>query len=195
VTPPAPAPPIPPSPEATVAAPKRAAVQAPPAPPASRSISPPPPSPPAPALRPSAPPRPIAPPVLPDVSVPEPERSPAGRSPVAAVVVALLVVVGLVVAYLMRGDGGGAVAPGTVRVDVQPWATVEIIDLASNAPVALPVRETPCRVTLPPGKYEVRLRHQRFGELKAPLSVEAGKMHDVKGVLPGFKPEQVIDKL
>lgn len=124
----------------------------------------------------------------------EPETA-ARRSPAVGIVLGVGFAILAVLGFVFLRGGTPPAPPGLVALDVRPWATFEVVDLASNTPVALPVRETPCRISLPPGKYEVRFRNDRFGQHTEAISVESGKLQTIDKSLPSFNLAPVLEKL
>jgi len=87
-----------------------------------------------------------------------------------------------------------AVTPGWLAIDAQPWAeVVSIREVSSGRSVALPAEAgrpaptTPVVIDVPPGRYEVVLRHPAYQELTVrDLAVSPGQATRVNPTMPGF---------
>jgi hypothetical protein len=86
---------------------------------------------------------------------------------------------------------------GYLAVDAHPWAEVAAVrEAASGRAVGLPPEPgrpaptTPIVLDLPPGRYEVVLRHPRFQEVTVrDLAVASGQWTRVNQTMPGYRPK------
>jgi hypothetical protein len=71
------------------------------------------------------------------------------------------------------------VAPGTVKVSTSPWARVRVVGHGGGC------AETPCSLSLPPGRYSLRLENpHQPGATFVKVLVESGKTSYVQAALP-----------
>jgi len=149
----------------------------------------------------------------PDVAPrPEAERSittvaepvaPGGRGKYVGLGAATLLVFGI--AYWLFGTGRPGVdtnkpvagAPGSVVLDVLPWANiVAITRKADGAAVTTACTVTPCVASLPAGEYRVKASNPNFPDpVEFDVAVEAGGVREVRQSIPGFKAEDEVSKI
>ncbi len=113
--------------------------------------------------------------------------------PIAAVV--LLLILGAWFAKLQNRTGPAPVAAGegtpapeqsapasgTVSLDVVPWSRVEsIVRVNDGRAMELGPLETPCVITLPPGRYLVVVSHPDFGSRQFSIDVRSGELETVE---------------
>jgi serine/threonine protein kinase len=82
---------------------------------------------------------------------------------------------------------GGESAPGTLELNVEPWAEVVSITQLKGGKQVLPEkRYTPFSMNLPGGTYAVRAVHPQLGVFEFPVEIAAGKANRVHKRFPGF---------
>jgi len=82
-----------------------------------------------------------------------------------------------------------AVAPGFLAVDVQPWAEVtRVRDTASGTDAELPAdATTPVVLDLPPGTYDVTVKHPTLGETTLQgVTIASGETSQLNHTMKGF---------
>jgi hypothetical protein len=84
-------------------------------------------------------------------------------------------------------------AAGYLAIDAQPWAEVASIrDVTSGKMMTLPSESgggatTPIVIDLPPGRYDVLLKHPQYPEVTARgIAVTSGQWTRVNETMPGF---------
>ena len=94
------------------------------------------------------------------------------------------------------GTGGSstatpaAVATGTLVLDVQPWAKVEVTRVDDNQAVKLDVDVTPCRNSLAPGIYRVVATNPTQGSDTFEIAIDPGVEKRVYRKLSPFDAER-----
>ncbi|RPI27147.1 MAG: PEGA domain-containing protein [Acidobacteria bacterium] len=74
-----------------------------------------------------------------------------------------------------------AAAPGTVSLDILPWAKVDsIVNLKDGRELPFEELETPCTFSLPAGRYSVTVSHPEFGSRLLRLEVTSGRVTTVQ---------------
>ena len=111
----------------------------------------------------------------------------------AAVLVSVVVAVFLSRGKVDRQPGAGA-ATGLAAIDVSPWARIESVkNLDSGELVEPAIRETPCLLSLPAGKYQLTFAHPDFSPgFTLGLEVRAGETVVLQGSVPGFQHEKFL---
>ncbi|MFB3905692.1 MAG: carboxypeptidase-like regulatory domain-containing protein [Acidobacteriota bacterium] len=72
--------------------------------------------------------------------------------------------------------GPGALAPGTVALNIVPWARVDVIySVYDGREIEPDGLVSPCTVYLPPGRYRFTVSHPDFGSADLPLIVRSGE--------------------
>lgn len=136
---------------------------------------------------------------------PFPSKTPArvtvapGKKPRLVWLAAGLAVVLLVLAVGMWWNGSLSWLGnrGSLILNVAPWARVDsIIRADSGEPISVEENlTTPCVVSLPPGRYRVRVSNPYFNEpLEFEVSVTAGEPSRVYKQLPDFDPEKELSE-
>jgi serine/threonine protein kinase len=78
--------------------------------------------------------------------------------------------------------------PGTLELQVEPWAYVEsILQIPGDKqllPKDFPDKRTPLNITLPAGTYSVRVAHPRLGGFEFPVEIAPGKRNRVVKTFP-----------
>ena len=83
--------------------------------------------------------------------------------------------------------------PGTVKLDVHPWARVaEVRNLRSQQPVNLTGLVTPVNFLLPAGDYMVVVENPAFGKMQVNLHVEPGGQSVIQKSFEAFDPSSVL---
>ena len=81
-------------------------------------------------------------------------------------------------------------SPGSLELQIEPWAEVEsIVQLPGGKqflPDNLPDKRTPLSIALPGGNYSVRVAHPRLGGFEFPVEIASGKPTRVVKAFPGF---------
>lgn len=123
--------------------------------------------------------------------------SPATRVMLIVVAALLILVATLVGTLALRGRrGSGAATTGFVSLDVRPWARVQEVVGADGARVDVGAPVTPCRLALPPGKYEITLANDVLpAQVKVAVEVRAGEAAMVSQVLPEFDVDKLVEAL
>jgi len=129
--------------------------------------------------------------------------APSGRGKYVSLGAATLVVFGI--SYWLFGTGRPGVdtnkpvagAPGSVVLDVLPWANiVAITRKADGAAVTTACTVTPCVASLPAGEYRVKASNPNFPDpVEFDVAVEAGGVREVRQSIPGFKAEDEVSKI
>ena len=94
--------------------------------------------------------------------------------------------------------GAGALDPvgvGIASIDVAPWAEIrEIRNVVTGALVEPEIRVTPCRLSLPAGRYEMRFVNPYFESSGVTLTVtiEADQTTDVRATLPDVDYDSLL---
>jgi len=85
---------------------------------------------------------------------------------------------------------------GTVMLTILPWANITAIQEDGGGNVALPeVLTTPCRMSLPPGRYAVTCAHPDYARpMVVKFVVQADSISDVVQSLPGYNVEQILSR-
>jgi hypothetical protein len=95
-----------------------------------------------------------------------------------------------VVGYYIPGASDSS--PGSLQLQVEPWAEVESIAQVPGGkqflPENLPDKRTPLSITLPGGTYTVRVAHPQLGGFEFPVEIAPGKANRVVKAFPGFLP-------
>ncbi|RPI27967.1 MAG: hypothetical protein EHM61_06680 [Acidobacteria bacterium] len=86
---------------------------------------------------------------------------------------------------IQRTDAGPNPAPspppGTVALNVVPWARVDAIYSVGDGRVIQPEGlVSPCTISLPPGDYRFGVSHPDFGSVELPVKVESGQTSKVE---------------
>ena len=83
-----------------------------------------------------------------------------------------------------------ASGPGSLELQVEPWAEVKsILQLPGGKqflPENLPDNRTPLSISLPGGTYSVRVAHPQFGGFEFAVEIVPGKSNRVVKTFPGF---------
>jgi len=75
----------------------------------------------------------------------------------------------------------GALAPGTVALNIVPWAKVDAIySVYDGHQIEPDGLVSPCTVSLPPGRYSFTVSHPDFGSLDLPVIVKSGEVTKVE---------------
>jgi tRNA A-37 threonylcarbamoyl transferase component Bud32 len=121
-----------------------------------------------------------------------PRRFPAVA--VAAAVVVGIAVIGLVLSRRSADRPPLAGGTGFAAIDISPWARIESVkNLATGELLQLAIRETPCLLDLPSGKYEVTFVHPDFAPaFTLALEVKEGETVELRGAVPGFQHEKFL---
>ena len=81
-------------------------------------------------------------------------------------------------------------SPGSLELQVEPWAEVEsIVQLPGGKqflPESLSDKRTPLSISLPGGTYSVRVAHPQLGGFEFPIEITPGKSNRVVKTFPGF---------
>jgi hypothetical protein len=87
--------------------------------------------------------------------------------------------------------------PGTVVLDIQPWAKIESISSkASGKPVTTDCAATPCVVVVAPGEYHVRASNPNFpGTIEFDVSVTSGTVREEHRTVPGFRADEEVSRI
>lgn len=80
-------------------------------------------------------------------------------------------------------------------IDAAPWATVRILDPASQLTAVPGEFTTPVLVNLQPGSYTLELRHPDYGLSNEAIEVRADGDNRFRFTLPGFDPEQALQSI
>jgi serine/threonine protein kinase len=81
--------------------------------------------------------------------------------------------------------------PGTVAVEILPWANVRsIVRKTDGANVAPPNLVTPDVLSLPPGDYRLTATHPRFEALDVDFTVTSGAYVELRRSLRGVKSDE-----
>ncbi len=89
-------------------------------------------------------------------------------------------------------------APAAVVLNIAPWAKIDsVTNKRDQTPVAVGDAVTPTVLMLAPGDYHVRASNPNFpSPLEFDVTVAAGgTRQDVHQTMPGFQPEQEIDRI
>ena len=83
---------------------------------------------------------------------------------------------------------------GFVSVDIAPWAKIDSLkNLADDELVNLDVEFTPCFLSLPEGKYEIRFSNPHFSQtLTREITVQAGEIVELREAIPGLNHEEIV---
>ncbi len=120
----------------------------------------------------------------------EPRRS--GKTLyVALAAVGLLV--GAYIGYLII-NSSAQVAGGSISINALPWAEVTKIESSDGQIVSIEEKLlTPCRVSLPAGRYNVHLSNPDYhSSLVVSVTVQEEQNAVVKETMPGFDYEQIL---
>ena len=112
--------------------------------------------------------------------------------PLAGGVLVVLLLLAAVTGW--PGDQGEPMA-GSLILNIVPWASVDSITRVDTAEVLLIEQDltTPCVVSMPPGKYRVRVSNPYFqGSLEFEVSIAANKTSVIHKTLPTFDVEQAL---
>ena len=108
---------------------------------------------------------------------------------------AVVLVAAVAVWFGLRGGGGGAVVnaqPVAIEVVVSPWARIDRLERLGDdgsTEISLTERNTPLRLSLPPGSYRMQLSNPELGlQDSLPFRVDAGPGQSLRHVLRGFDP-------
>ncbi len=75
----------------------------------------------------------------------------------------------------------GALAPGTVALNVVPWAKIDAIySVYDGHEIEPDGLVSPCTVSLPPGRYSFTVSHPDFGSIELPVIVKSGEVTKVE---------------
>ena len=124
----------------------------------------------------------------------------------AAVIVAAVLAGTLVIPMLRREPAtaptetsapGTAGTPGTIVLNIAPWATIDAITRKSDGQrVGEPNLVTPVVVALPAGEYHVKASNPAFSQaLEFDLSVAAGGVQEVRRAMPDLQPEEEVTRI
>jgi len=115
-------------------------------------------------------------------------------------VIFLTVVLAIVVVMVIRQarPEPGPVSDGVLLLDIRPAVDVlDVTNLETREAIALPEKETPLRLNLPPGRY--RLRYQQPSLQNDPVveevTVAAGQTYAIRKTLPEFDVDTVIQSI
>jgi len=109
---------------------------------------------------------------------------------VLAASILVVVVAAAVLGYLLYP----ATPTGTVMLTVLPWASITAIQDEGGANLRLPeAPTTPCRLSLPPGRYAVTCAHPKYGShMVVRFVVQADSVSEVVQSLPGYNVDDIL---
>lgn len=116
----------------------------------------------------------------------------AWLKPLAGGVLLVLLLLAAVTGW--PGNQGEPLA-GSLILNIVPWASVDSITRVDTVEAILIEQDltTPCVVSMPPGKYRVRVSNPYFqGSLEFEVSITAGKTSVIHKTLPTFDLEQAL---
>jgi hypothetical protein len=90
------------------------------------------------------------------------------------------------------------VQSGTVVINVVPWATIETLRASDGTEFANRNGGivTPVMLSLPAGQYTLRARNPYFVQpLETSFEVSTGQSQQVRLIIPGFRPEDEVEKV
>jgi hypothetical protein len=90
---------------------------------------------------------------------------------------------------------------GYVSLNILPWAEVTEVtneqgEAVSGLGNAGEKMITPCRLSLPAGKYNIQLSNPQFSaSLQIPVAVETGRTEVVTRKFPGFDYREILSRI
>jgi serine/threonine-protein kinase len=117
--------------------------------------------------------------------------------PAALLAVALLAAAGYWLVETLRPPVG-TVVPGFLVVDIRPGVEIlQLTDVRTGQPVRLSDRQTPIRLSLPPGEYRLRYQNKELMReaVEETVTVRGGQLVTVSKKVPGFNPTEAVDSI
>jgi serine/threonine protein kinase len=135
-------------------------------------------------------------PPVPEIKEPKRKRAekPRKSNRIFLLAALLAMIIGAGLAYRFLFLVTPTPSMGYVSLNILPWAEITKIENSANEEVALDKRViTPCRLTLPAGRYTIYLANPNFAEpLILPIEVKNSEIQEVKRKMPGFDYKQII---